>query len=157
MIGSSIPSAAQPMPYKDTALDQEVKLPLVFQIGEFEASYEQLISDYPNMLLNVCDNNMAVAYDKWTAFLLELEQLAESKAFDILGVKMWINVFWDRDGNVQHIAFHLKPNSKNVSTKELSSLLTEFAKESHMNIRTQSPYSHYGSVAFPIFPRSIKH
>jgi len=146
----------QPLAGIDPVLDQEVKLPLVFQIGEYEASYEQLLTEYPNMLLTVCNNDMAVAYDKWIAFLMELEQKAEEENLDILGVKMWINVFWDQDGQVQHIAYHLKPNSKNVSTEKIGQLLARFAREHKMNIEATLPYSHYGSVAFPLFPRSVK-
>ncbi len=134
---------------------QEVELPLVFQIGEYEESYEHLLGEYPEMLLGICDNDMSVAYDKWIAFLMEIEQHAESIGVDILGVKMWLNVFWDKNGNIQHIAFHLKPNSKNISTKDIENLLTDFATHSHLNVIAEKPFSHYGSATFPTFPRRV--
>lgn len=129
-------------------------LPAVFFIGEHEASYELLSTDYNTSLLEACDENMDLAFEKWTGMLKELENFADLNGMDIRGVKMWINVFWNEEGNVDYMAYHLKPHSKNVDTRFLTALFKEFIKVHKIPLDHPAKFSHYGLASFPVFSRA---
>ncbi len=80
--------------------DQSSKknLPEVFQIGEHEEAFEALSFTYNTSLLAACDENMDMAYKKWLDMLQSLESFGHSNGVDLNGVKMWLNVFWDKNG-----------------------------------------------------------
>ena len=151
---SSIVSAQASLPIERG--DQDGAAPSVFLIGQNERSYEKLLSEYNEMLLTVCENDMNVAYAKWIDLLVNLETYAEEVGFDINGIKIWINVFWNPDGTLEHIVYHPKPNSRNMDTDILSAFFEEFSKTYKMDISHPNKFSHYGSAAFPTFPKRYK-
>jgi len=132
----------------DTTIDS---LPSVFMIGENEIQYEELVTDCNNLLLTVCNDSMDVAYRKWMGLLSEMEKFAESKDFDIRGIKIWLNVFWNKDGTIKHLVYYPKPNSRNMDFGELSLFMDVFTAEYKMDFSYQKCFSHYGSAAFPTF------
>lgn len=131
-------------------------LPAVFLIGEYEKEFEELNLEYQVMLLSACENNMDVAYDKWLGLLMQMESFAETNDFDLKGLKCWLNVFWDKDGTINHIAYYLKPNSKNIDLKYLTTFFGQFAKNYTFPVVADTRYSHYGSASFPTFQRREK-
>ncbi len=130
-------------------------LPPVFIIGEHEAAFNALMLDYQTLLLTACDDNMDMAYNKWLGMLEEMEAYANIVDIDLKGVKMWINVFWDEKGKIRHIAYYLKPQSRNIDTRYLTAFLTEFSKNYRFPLEYKEHYSHYGSANFPVFPRRL--
>ncbi len=131
-------------------------LPSVFLIGENEGQFEELNLDYQVMLLSACENNMDVAYDKWLGLLMQMESFAEVNKFDLKGLKCWLNIFWEKDGSIKHIAYYLKPNSKNVDLRYLTTFFEEFMKTYTFPLVSDTRYSHYGSASFPTFQRREK-
>lgn len=114
------------------------------------------MTDHSTMLLEVCENDMNVAYAKWIDLLNQLESHAQNHAFDINGIKLWLNVFWNEDGSIKHLVYHPKPNSKNVKTEDISSFFTSFIDHYEPNLVTQYKFSHYGSASFPTFPQRVR-
>lgn len=135
---------------------QNPNIPTVFQTGTFESEYEQLVTSHSEMLLSVCDNSMDKAYLHWTDMLRDIEKLAEEKGYDIKGVKIWINAFWNKDGGIDHLVFYPKPTSKNIDYKELELFLGEIASQLHIDQYAEKGFSHYGSASFPIYHRFNK-
>lgn len=131
------------------------QLPKVFIIGEHEEEFNNLTLQFQTLLLEACDDNMDVAYDKWLSMLEEMEAYANLNNFDLKGIKMWINVFWEKDGSIKHLAYYLKPQSKNVDTRFLTAFLTEFIKVYRFPLVHTDGYSHYGIANFPVFPRRL--
>lgn len=129
--------------------------PTVFQIGDQPEAFEELSEDYETGLLDVCDDDVKKAHQQWTLMLKAMETHAKSKDFDINGVKMWMKVFWKEDGTIKHIAFHLKPTSKNVDRKTLQRFLKSFAKEYSSEIEASEDYSQYSSASFPTLPQLV--
>lgn len=127
----------------------------VFYIGEDEKEYEKLVKNYSTLLFTVCENNMEKAYDSWSMLLKDIEDFATKQNFDLKGVKLWLNVFWDKDGTIDCIVFYPKPNSKNLNYDQLKSILTAFGKSYQSPLKYSSTFSHYGSASFPIFAKSI--
>lgn len=127
----------------------------VYFIGEDEKKYEKLVEKYKTMLFTVCDNDMNTAYDHWSDLLKDFETFAVKNNFDIKGVKLWINVFWEKDGSIDYIVFYPKPNSKNMNYDQMKSLLAKFALQYQSSVKHTTGFSHYGSAAFPIISRAI--
>jgi len=130
--------------------------PKVFLIGEYEDQYNKLLVDYETLLLTACEYDMNVAYDKWMSMLHEMEAYADEINFDIKGTKFWLNVFWNKDGSVKHIAYHLKPISRNIDTADMSAFFSSFMNNYNFPFKYHKNYSHHGSVAFPLFPKRIE-
>lgn len=127
----------------------------VFFIGEDEGEYEKLVQKYNTMLFEVCNNNMELAYDNWSIMMKDLEDFSNKNNIDLKGVKLWLNVFWDKDGTIDFIAFYPKPNSKNMNYDSVKTMFEGFVATYQSPLKHTSRFSHYGSVAFPVFSRSV--
>ena len=123
----------------------------VFFIGENQKTYDKLIVTYNTHLLEVCDNSMDVAYEKWSGILYDIEKYVMAEHFDIRGVKLWMNVFFDGKGKIDNIVYYPKPVSKNMNYEQLSKILDKFVKTYNTSITAKVPFSHYGSASFPVF------
>ncbi len=133
-----------------------VQLPKVFILGEHEMEYEALFEDHSAVLLEVCNDDMDQAFDKWLSMLEEMEAYANNIEYDIKGIKVWLNVFWEKDGTIRHIAYHLKVNSRNVERDELTAFFSSFMNHYKFPKVATTGYSHYGSASFPTFARKLK-
>lgn len=120
-------------------------------IGEYEQQYNQMVGEKPDLIMSVCEDDMEKAYNNWLLFLLEVEKYAESQNLDIKGIKLWINVFWNADGTIDHISYYPKPNSRNMEYELLTALFKEFSKEYQSKLKHTRNYCHYGSASFPSF------
>lgn len=129
--------------------------PTVFQIGDQPEAFEKLSEDYETGLLDVCDNDVKKAHQQWTLMLKAMENYAKANDFDINGLKMWMKVFWEEDGTIKHIAFHLKPTSKNLDRKTLENFLKNFSKSYSIDVKAAENYSQYSSAAFPTLPQLV--
>jgi hypothetical protein len=138
------------------SLVDSTSLPKVFILGEHEAEYEALFENYSTALLEICNDDMDEAFDKWLSMLEEMESYANSIDYDIKGIKVWLNVFWEKDGTIRHIAYHLKANSRNIVRDELTAFFTSFMNHYKFPKVAKTGYSHYGSASFPTFARKLK-
>ena len=135
-----------------TVTEQDtLSLPKVFQLGDYEAQFEKLSVDYQTSLLTATNEDFNTMFETWTSMLKEMQAHSEEVNFDLKGIKMWLNVFWDKNGKIEHIAFFLKPNSKNVDRVELGAFLTDFMNSYTFPVIHEKKYSHYSGAAFPIF------
>lgn len=137
----------------DTLTKRDTILPTVFQIGEYENVYDLLLEEYETLLLSACDQSMTDAFNKWKIMLLDMEQYSEEVDYDLKGIKLWVNVFWNGDGTIRHFAYYLKPVSRNVDTQELNNFLESFAKFYRFPHQYHEQFSHYGTAAFPLLPK----
>jgi len=135
----------------NTDLWQKDKYPTVFLIGDDSRAFEALSRSYNIPLLNACEDDIETAFYKWKDMMISLENFSKSEGYDIRGIKMWIKIFWAADGSVQHIAYFLKPHSRNVSTEELSTFFESFMDTYKLPIEVERSFSHYGSVSFPTY------
>ncbi|MEO1437714.1 MAG: hypothetical protein AAFV80_19400 [Bacteroidota bacterium] len=131
------------------------KAPIVFQIGESPELFESLSSIYAQPLITACNEDMNEAFSHWLTLFKDLENFAIDREFNINGVKIWIKVFWNPDGLIDHMAFHLKPNSKNIDVQAFSLILEEFVSTYQLKVQSDAPFSHYGSASFPTMYRRI--
>ncbi len=143
--------AGYSMQAKVVVSEQLDTLPEVFMIGQHEIEYEDLVAKCSNPLLTVCQDSMDLAYKRWMGLLSEMEQYAESSDFDIKGIKIWLNVFWNPDGTIKHLVFFPKPNSRNMDFNNLTLFFEKFTGTYEMESLDSKCFSHYGSASFPTF------
>ncbi len=133
-----------------TDQDPEVTImPKVFQLGENEAAYDQLSVEYGTSLFALEDVEATQAMSIWSNMIKEMEAHAEMLDYDIKGVKMWLHVFWDEDGRINHIGYYLKPASRNVDKDELTSFLMDFVNNYYVPVSYSKKFSHNSHAAFP--------
>lgn len=125
-------------------------LPKVFLIGEYEDKYGDLYEEYNEILLTVCDNNMNLAFDRWMDMINEMEEYAKSIEYDINGVKVWLKLFWAKDGAIDHISYFLKPDSRNINRAELSAFFSSFINNYKLPVTSSVKFTHNGSAQFPV-------
>ena len=92
--------------------------PKVFLLGDDENLMNSLSKNYPTLLMKVCKDDMEVAYNVWMEMLSDMEAYATKINFDIRGTKLWMNVYWNKNGKIEYIGYYLKPNSRNVTSRE---------------------------------------
>lgn len=134
---------------------QSAQIPRVFMIGEYEDEYEGLVVSCEDKLLSVCDNSMEQAYNKWMGMLSDMEAYSLKSEFDLRGIKIWINVFWNQDGTVKNIVYYPKPNSKNMNFEELTSFFYSFLSDYQLDQKNDDCFSFYGSASFPTFAKIV--
>ncbi len=131
-------------------------VPKVFMIGEYEPQFEKLIEEHEFLLLTACNNDMNLAFEKWSSMLVDMEEHSDAVNYDLKGVKVWLNIFWAADGHIKHIAFYLKPNSRNVDTEKLTLFFISFINNYQFPLMAEDKYSHYGVASFPTFFKPVK-
>jgi hypothetical protein len=132
---------------------EPAEVPLVSLIGEDQYLLSELSTRHSDILLQVCGNDMDLAYDMWSEMLGAMEDYSNELDYDLKGIKTYLHVFWNGDGSIAHIAFFPKPNSRNVPIPELRAFFKEFAKVYTLPLTHETGFSHYASGAFPLFYR----
>ena len=130
---------------------QEFRLPQVFLIGEYEKGYEHMITNHPLPLLAVCDQSMEKAFKVWYGLIIDIENYSHDTRFELNGIKIWINVFWDKEGAIRHIAFYPKPVSRKFDFEEFENFLREFIVIYKLDVKAHTHFAHYGSMSFPVY------
>ena len=124
-------------------------LPAVFMIGQFSDPFEKLNSS-AHTLLEVSQNDVYLAYDKWLDMLSELSSTAEHLGFNLKDTKFWYSVYWNKDGTIRHFAYYPKSGSASIDHDAFKNLVTTFMANYKMPISADAAFYNYGSVAFPL-------
>lgn len=132
---------------------ESLQLPRVFMIGEYENLYEKMMDRYDKPLLYIFNDDLQLAFDAWTEILLDFEENAKGIGFDLNGLKLWINIFINEDGSIQHIVYFPKPNSRHMQYDKLSNFFNQFISAYRLRDPVSVRCSHFGSVSFPTFAK----
>ncbi len=132
---------------------EQPSLPRVFMIGEYEKPYENMSAGYEKLLLNIYKDDVDKAFYAWTSVLISMEDYAKEVSFNLNGLKLWINVFFNTDGTIQHIVYFPKPNSRNMEFEQLTNFFISFCKVYHFKDPIPVKCSHFGSASFPTFAK----
>ncbi|SRR5690606_14184597 len=130
------------------------ELPKVFLIGEYESMYSALYKEYPGILLHQTENDMDKAFQKWLLMLYAMEDHAQKIDYDLKGIKIWLQVFYDESGSIDHILFFKKPLSRNVNDAELVAFFRSFLRDFQLPIEASQNFNHSGSASFPTYGHS---
>ena len=130
---------------------QQSVLPEVFLIGEHEDRYLDLSQQHPGSFMTLYNNDINLAYKGWSEFLMDVEDYALDLDFDLKGVKIWINIYFNDDGTISNLAFFPKPNSRNVPNEQLVAFFRNFIHQYHLIEATDIGFQHSASASFPTF------
>jgi hypothetical protein len=119
-------------------------------MGEFEREYEKTKESYTTTLLGTCNGNTDLAFEKWMRLMLTMEAYAKDINYDINGIKMWIEVGCEPDGNIKYLSYALKPNSRFVEENELTGFLTSFVMKYKFSTTSQRFFINT-HASFPIY------
>lgn len=130
---------------------QPAGLPEVFLIGDHEERYQTLSQQHPETFMSVFNNDIDKAYKGWSDLLMDIEDYAAQIQFDLRGIKLWINLYFDPDGSISHLAFFPKPNSRNVPDEHLMAFFKSFVHTYHFPETSDLGFQHSASASFPTF------
>ncbi len=130
-------------------LPAQTVVPRIFLLNEAEQAYEKLSTEYSQTLLEANGHQIEKALDSWVKMMQAIDAYAEQQNFDIKGVKLWMHVFWNPNGGIDHIGFMLRPESRYVNPTELKALLGSFARTYTLPVRGERRFSHYTGSTFP--------
>lgn len=123
----------------------------VYLIGENDQEYSALLNNYPASLLTVSNDSIDKAYENWMYLMKDIETFAKKTNFDLNGIKIWLNVFWNKNGYIEMITYYPKPNSKNMDFGLLTKFFLNFAKNYSPRLSYKQNFNHFGSCKFPSY------
>lgn len=126
-------------------------LPTVFLIGEYEDRYLDLSKAHPAQFMSVYQNDIDLAYKGWTNCLMDMEDYASRINYDLKGIKVWINLYFNADGTISNLAYFPKPNSRNVPDEELTAFFNGFVHQYRLPVTAEKGFQHSTSASFPTF------
>lgn len=130
---------------------QSTGIPEVFLIGEYEDQYLALAQHHPEVFLSVYHNNIDQAFKGWSELLMDIEDYAADTKFDIKGVKLWLNVYFNADGTISNLAFYPKPNSRNIPQDQLVAFFKNFVRQYRFTETYTTGFQHSSGASFPTF------
>ncbi|MEO5906718.1 MAG: hypothetical protein ABIQ11_08330 [Saprospiraceae bacterium] len=128
-----------------------IPVPEVFLIGEYEDQYMRLSKEHPAIFMYVYNNDIDKAFRGYSEMLMDMEDYAAELNFDTKGVKLWINLYFNADGSLEHLAFYPKPNSRNVKVEYLAAFFKNFVRTYQLSAKSLKPFHHSASASFPTF------
>jgi hypothetical protein len=128
---------------------QNSQLDKVFQLGTQEQRYEQLTSSHSQSLLEAANGDVTLAFESWLGMQEAMDAHADQVNFDLDGVKVWLHVFWNEQGQIDEVGYLLRPDSKLVDDAELRAFLADFVADYRFPVQSGQKFSHYTGATFP--------
>jgi hypothetical protein len=131
---------------------QKVTPQLIFELGKDEQHYRDLCEAYPETLLTWKKDNYIQSALLWFDFLKSMETYADAIQFNLYGLKLWLHIFWNEQGGIDHIGYYIHPESRQIQQAELNAFLSAFSRLAKKpDVNSGLKISHYTSASFPTF------
>jgi len=128
----------------------EEAIPKVLTIGENEGFTNRLSAEFPKTLLSASGNDVDLAFRRWMNILQEIQNFSNKSGFDIKGSRMWLNIYFQADGSIKHIAYYLQPTSRNIPEPEMKGFFSAFINQYKPKFNPNLVCGHSGSASFPL-------
>lgn len=129
-------------------------LPKIINATQNSAALEELSNQYQSSLFSASDTNFVTTINNWRGFLQLMEEYSETIDFDIRGVKVWMKIFWAKDGTIDYLVYALSDRSINIDVIEWEAFLRSFVRNTKLPIKFHRGFTYDGRVMFPL---SYKH
>lgn len=129
-------------------------LAAVFQIGDHTEAFEQLFLKY-NHLASQLDQDHERAYAYWTDMLQKMDMYSEEVGVDLDGLQLLLYAFWAPNGQLEHLAYFLKPNSKYIDEVTLNGFFQGFMKTYRLPVTLEKPTYLFTHAAFPTVAKRL--
>ena len=123
--------------------------PNVFITGEYPEAFEKLNTKYSGSLISASGNDMDVAFNNWRLFLSDIEKYSEEIKFDLKGVKIMLQVYWNKNGKIDHLTYWPKPECKNIPEEDLVAFFKSFVRNYSYRVKSNENFTHSGAAEFP--------
>lgn len=111
---------------------------------------DELSGQYQSSLFSASNADFAQTVHNWRLFLLSMQEYAASIDFDIKGVKVWLKIYWAKDGSIDHIAYILSDRSININPQDWEAFLRSFMRNYKLPITHIKPFSYENPISFPL-------
>ena len=101
--------------------------------------------------MSVYQNDIDRAYNGWASCLMDMEDYAATLDFDLKGIKLWLNLYFNPDGTIAHLSWFPKPNSRNVPDEHLTAFFKNFVNQYRLPVTAEKGFQHSTSASFPTF------
>lgn len=128
---------------------QNNPLPSVFITGEYPEAFDLLSRQYPGSLISASNNDMDIAFKNWRLFLSDIERYSEEIDFDLKGIKIMLQVYWNGDGKVEHLSYWPKPECRNIPEDDLVAFFKSFVRNYEFSVKSDEKFTHSGAAEFP--------
>ena len=127
----------------------------IFEIGKDEQNYRTICEAYPETLLSWKKDDYTQSALLWFDFLKSMETYADAIQFNLNGLKLWIHIFWNEKGEINHVGYFVHPESRQIDKKELNAFLSAYSRLAKKpDFKSGMKISHYTSASFPTFATS---
>jgi hypothetical protein len=130
---------------------QKSNFPKVVNVAQNSEILEDLSANYKSSLFSASDADFIKTTKNWQHILIGVEKYAEEIDFDLKGVKIWIKVFFAKDGNIDHITYILAETSINIDTIELEAFLRSFIRNYRLPESHEQKFSYDARIRFPLY------
>lgn len=130
---------------------QKSNYPQVVNVGQNSEILEDLSTSYKSSLFSASDADFIKTTKNWQHVLTGIEKYAEEIDFDLKGVKIWIKVFFAKDGNIDHITYILSDTSINIDTIELEAFFRSFMRNYKLPEFHEQKFSYDARIQFPLY------
>lgn len=125
--------------------------PKVINISNNSELLEQLSAEYHNSLFTASDTNVVKTMQNWKHCLTAMEIYSEQIQFDLKGVKLWLKIFWAKNGSIDHITYYLSDKSINIDKVDLEAFLRSFMRNYELPESHNRKFSYDARVMFPLY------
>ena len=129
-------------------------LAAVFHIGDHTEAFEQLFLQYTH-LANQLNQDHERAYAYWTDMLQKMDMYSEEVGVSLDGLQLLLYAFWAPNGQLEHLAYFLKPNSKFVDELTLNHFFFFFMKTYRLPVTLEKPTYLFTHAAFPTVAKRL--
>lgn len=130
---------------------QKSDFPKVVDVSQRSEILEDLSSSYKSSLFSASDADFIKTTKNWQHVLVGIEKYAEEIDFDLKGVKIWIKVFFAKDGNIDHITYILSETSINIDTIDLEAFFRSFIRNYKLPEVHEQKFSYDARIMFPLY------
>lgn len=124
-------------------------IPAAFSLDKNEQAHRTLIKSHPKTLLDAANDDLKVVFEQWLHLMHDIDKYSEEVKFDIKGVRVWLDIFFAADGSIEHIAFILRPDSRNIDEAELRAFFSAFTRKHKLDLTYAEGFHHYSGANFP--------
>ena len=134
----------------NTAVGQYNQVPKIIEGTQNGPLLEELNGQYKASLFSASERDFAKTIHNWRLFLLSMQEYAASINFDLKGVKIWLKVYWAKDGSIEHMAYILSDRSINVDPSDLEGFLRSFMRNYKLPLVHKQRFAYDSQVLFPL-------
>jgi hypothetical protein len=126
-------------------------IPTIINVRKDTKLLEQLSSDYKSSLFLASDTSFEKTAKNWKHLLSAMEFYSQQINFDLRGVKLWLKVFWAKNGQIDHISYYLSNGSINIGLVDLEAFLSSFIKNYTLPQKHNHRFSYDARIIFPLY------